>query len=574
MAPRPVRSVSILRSLPVLGVAALAALVAGAGCRPGDARRADGAAVVRLGWTGGPDALNPGIGVLAKSFVLYNLVYDTLVQLELDGRFSPSVAESWTMSPDGLDWTFRLRPGFVFHDGQPLTAKDVAFSLELYKAHADFPYLHSYTEPIDSVSAPDERTVVVRLSHPIANFESQIGTLYILPEHVWAPWSERAAEFDNAAMVGSGPFALVELRRGESVRLRAHRRHPVAPPKVDEVVFVSYLTGDALVQALRTGEVDAITELPVTASARLKEDARVEIASGPSITPRTWDIKLDQRDPAHCPEGGVCSGHPALRDLAVRKALALATPKRELIDVLLLGLGTPGKTLIQASLGRWFHSELEDFPFDLDSARRLLDGAGYADTDRDGVRELPGGGRPLSFRFYFPSESPVSPRAAELIGRAWARIGVALERRALDSNALAAARAPAFDYDVILWSWSADPDPAFLLSVMASDELSQGANDTGWSDPEYDRLYVAQGRELDETERARQIWRMQEIAHRDVVYIVPFYPDSAQAFRKGRFTGWRTGEPTLAFEDRSTLAYLEPVRSDESAASRAGGGAP
>ena len=258
-----------------------------------------------------------------------------------------------------------------------------------------------------------ERTVVLRLAHPIANFEGQLGSLYILPEHVWGPWRERAAFFDNARMIGSGPFALVDFQPGESVRLRAHRAHPIAPPKIDEAVFVTYGTGDALVQALRTGEVDAITQLPVTAAGRLRRDPRVEVVTGAPTTPRTWDLKLNQRDPARCPAGGVCSGHPALRDLTVRRALALATPKQELIDVLLLGLGVPGKTLIQAGLGRWFNSELAADPYDPDGARRLLDAAGYLDRDGDGVRESPGGGRPLSLRFYFPSESPATPKTTK-----------------------------------------------------------------------------------------------------------------------------------------------------------------
>jgi peptide/nickel transport system substrate-binding protein len=515
---------------------------------------------VRLGWIGGPDSLNPGTGVLSRSFIVYGLVYDTLFQLELDATFSPSLVESWTSSDDGLLWTFRLRDDFFFHDGTPLTSRDVKFSFDLYKARADFPYLHGYTTVIDSVEAPDDRTVLMRLAHPIANFESQIGTLYILPEHVWRPWADRAVEFDNAAMIGSGPFSLVDFRPGESVRLRANRRHPLTPPAVDEVVFVNYGTGDALVQALRTGELDAVTELPVTATQRLRRDSRVEVVSGAPLSPRTWDVKLNQRDPARCPVGGVCSGHPALRDRTFRRALAMATPKQELIDVVMLGFGVPGKTLIQASLGRWFNRALEDHPYDPGAANALLDAAGYLDRDGDGVRETPDGGRALSLRFYFPNDFPAMPRAAELIGRAWTRIGVRLERRGLDTNALAAARTPAFDYDVILWSWSADVDPAFLLSVMTSDEIAQGANDTGWSDPEYDALYLSQSRELDVEERARQIWRMQEIALRDVVYIVPFYPDSAQAYRKGRFTGWRVGSPMLAFEDRSTLAFLTPTR--------------
>jgi peptide/nickel transport system substrate-binding protein len=555
----------LVRLLRRLGVVFAAGGLGALGCGPSIPAGAGGEpVVVRLGWTGSPDSLNPGVGVLSRSFVVFGLVYDTLFQLELDGSYSPSVAESWTTSPDGLAWRFTLRDDFVFHDDVPLTARDVAFSLELYKAHADFPYLHGYTDALASVATPDPRTVEISLSYPIADLPGQLGSLYILPAHVWAPWSDRATEFDNAGMIGSGPFRLVEFRPGEVVRLAAHRRHPIAPPAVDEVAIVTYGTGDTLVQSLRTGEVDAITEMPYTAIERLRRDPRVEVVAGASLTPRTWDIKLNQRHPGACPPRGVCSGHPALRDRAVRRALAMATPKQELIDVLLLGQGVPGKTLLQASLGRWFHGDLVDHPFDIGAARRTLDQAGYRDRDGDGLRETPDGSRALSFRFYFLSESSAMPRAAELIARAWERIGVRLDRRALDANALAAARTPAFDYDLILWSWSSDVDPSFILSVMASDELSQGANDTGWSDPEYDDLYSRQVRELDVEQRVRQVWRMQEIALRDVVYIVPFYPDNLQAFRRDRFRGWRDDAPMLAFEDRSTLSHLVPWTRGES----------
>jgi len=537
----------------------VAAALALAACGPAPSRNA-AAGVVRIGWAGSPDSLNPGVGILNKSYVIYGLVYDALVQLELDNSFSPCLAESWSRSEDGRTWTFRLKPGARFHDGVPVTSEDVKFSLELYKSHLDFPYLHGYTDAFDSVEAPDAETVVLHLRHAIPNLESQLVFLYILPRHVWQPWADRAAEFDNADMIGSGPFRLIASRSGEYIRLAAVHDHPTAAPGIDEVLFVTYGSFDALVQAVRTGQVDAVTELPATAVPSLRHDPDVHVASAAPLAPSTYDIKLDQRDPADCPaRGGICSGHPALRDVRVRRALELATPKQELIDVVLLGLAVPGKTLIPDGLGDWFDDQLPAVPYDLAAANRLLDDAGYRDLDGDGVREMPDGSRPLSLRFFFPSDSPALPRAAELVKRSWKRIGVHLDLRAVDSTALAGTRWPAFDYDVILWSWSTDPDPAFLLSVMTSDELSGGANDSGWSDAEYDRLYIEQARALDPGQRRRLIWRMQEIAQRDVVYIVPFYPRAVEAYRTDRFAGWKIDAPLLALEDRSTLSALRPL---------------
>jgi peptide/nickel transport system substrate-binding protein len=545
---RPIRGLA-------LAAVAFAALATGCG---GAAARAPGR-VVRIGWAGSPDSLNPGVGILSESYVLFGLVYDSLYQLELDNTFSLGLAESATPSADRRTWTFRLRPGATFHDGTPVTSRDVRFSLELYKNHAEFPFLNGYTAAFESIEAPDPATVVLHLARAIPNLDSQLVFLFILPEHIWREHAAKPVEFANAAMVGSGPFRLVESRDNEYVRLAAWKSHPLTPPKVDEVVFISYGSLDALVQALRTGEVDAITEMPPAAVAALRRDPRIEVAAGAPLSPNVADIKLDQMDPAHCPKGGICSGHPALRDVRVRRALAMATPKQELIDVVLLGEGVPGRTLIPDALGSFYDAQLADYPYDIAAANRLLDEAGYRDRDGDGVREMPDGSRRLELRYFFPSDNSGAPRAAEIVGRSWSRIGVRLDRRAVDRNALAAARGPVFDYDVIAWSWESDPDPSFLLSVMTSGEIENGGNDTGWSNPEYDELFDKQASELDPAKRREMIYRMQAIALRDVAYIVPYYPRVVEAFRRDRFRGWRTDQPGLLFEDRSSLSFLEPV---------------
>jgi len=539
--------------------ASLALALLALACAPQGTGRAAASRVVRLGWAGSPDSLNPGVGILAESYTIFSLVYDALFQLELDNSFSLCLAESAERSADGRTWTFRVRRGSVWHDGTPVTAGDVRFSLEMYRDHAEFPFAHGYTTEFESLEAPDDRTVVLHLRHAIPNLESQLVFLYIVPEHIWAPWKDHPADFANREMVGSGPFRLVSWRPNEYLRLAANRAHPVTPPRVDEVLFVTYGSLDALAQAVRTGEVDAITEMPATAVPALRRVDGIHVVSGAPLTPRVADIKMNQHDPATCPPGGVCSGHPALRDLHVRRALARATPKREMLDVVLLGLGAPGLTLVADGLRTWFASDLADYPYDLAAAAAELESAGYRDRDGDGVREMPDGSRSLVFRLIFASDSPTAPRATELLVRSWAKIGVRAERRSVDPNVLAAARAPAFDYDVIFWGWDSDPDPSFLLSIMASEKLSEDSNDTGWSDAEYDDLFRRQAVALELDERRRLIHRMQEIALRDVVYIVPYYLHTAEAFRDDRFRGWKTDGPGLMLEDRSTLAVLEPL---------------
>ena len=549
------------RRLHLLPLSLLACVFAlSAACAPGDERSDH--AVVRIGWLGYPDSFNPGVGVLSEAYILYGLIYDSMFQLELDHSYTPHLTEDWTVSPDGTEWTFHLRPDLAFHDGHPLTAEDVVFSYELYRNHAEFPFLHGYTALIEDVEATGPLTVTLRLRLAIPNLPSQLTYLYILPRHLWQEHESDPVLFRNEAMVGSGPFTLLEHRTNEFLRLGAHRDHHHTPPSVDEVIFVSYGTVDALVQALRSGEVDLIRELPLTAVEALRRDSGIEVAAGEPLTPKVIDLKLNQADPTRCPDAvGVCSGHPALRDVRVRRALSHATPKQELVDVIELGFAHPGRTLVARGFGAYHDASLPDYAYDLARATELLDEAGYTDPDGDGVRNDPATGEPLRLRFFYPSDAASAPRSAELIGRSWSQVGIALDRRAVDPGALSAARSPALDYDVILWSWDSDPDPNFLLSVMTSGEIETGGNDTGWSNAEYDDLFYRQATASSEEERQALMHRMQRLAMDDAVYIVLYDAQNVQAHRTDRFLGWRTDERGLMLEDRSTLVQLRPVAS-------------
>ena len=304
-----------------------------------------------------------------------------------------------------------------------------------------------------------------------------------------------------------------------------------------------------------------ITEMPATAVPALRNAENVAVVSGPPLAPGVTDIILNVTEPENCPEGdGVCSGHPALLDRNVRQAMAYATDKQQIIDVVLLGLGTPGLTLIPDSMGIWYNDTLVDYPYDIATANQMLDDAGYLDVDGDGVREMPDGTNSLRFRLNWSSDSTVSPRTAELLNADWSQIGIATELQALDADALTSVCCPAFDFDVIIWGWGSDPDPAFLLSVMTTDEIPTGTSETGYSNPTYDDLYRQQATELDQNRRREIIWEMQAIVHEDLPYIIPFYSLAVQAYRTDRFTGWLVDGDKLELSDLTSLIAIEPVQ--------------
>jgi peptide/nickel transport system substrate-binding protein len=518
--------------------------------------------VLRVGRAGSPDTLNPGAAQITYAFETNDLVYDSMYQFNTDGTYSLELAEGVEVSNDGLIWTFKIRAGFTFHDGEPLTADDIPFSYNFYQSTPEFPFLPGYTQFFESVEAPDESTVIITLSEALPNLESQLIYLFVLPEHIWGSLEQAPAEFENLEMVGSGPFQLVEYSQDEFIHLASTHEHPLYSPHIDEIIIQKFDNHDALAQALRTGQVDMITEMPNTAVPSLKDEANIEVASGPFFNPSVDTIFFNLMDDENCPEdGGICTGHPALRDRQVRLALAHATDKQKLLDVVLLGLGDPGLTLVPSGMQPFFNDSLEDYVFDIELANTILDDAGYLDSDGDEVREMPDGSQSLSIRLNYQDDIPNSPRLSELLKEMWAEIGVSAEIQGLEFDALLATCCPTFDYDVILWGWAGDPDPGFLLSILTTDSIPIGNNETGYSNPIYDGLFDQQQSELDKATRLDLVWEMQRIALEDIAYIIPYYSHAVQAYRTDQFTGWPVAEDgRQAFEHITSLIAVEPVR--------------
>jgi peptide/nickel transport system substrate-binding protein len=365
-------------------------------------------------------------------------------------------------------------------------------------------------------------------------------------------------------MIGSGPFKLAEYQQGQFTRLVANTDYWKERPNVDGVTFQTIENSDARVAALTNGDVDMITEFPATAVTALQNAPNVKVSITNPLSGSLRDIFFNVVDPANCPtaDGGVCTGHPALRDLQVRKALATALDKQQIIDVAQLGLATPGLTLVPIGLGDFYAKEVSDYTFSVSAANAILDDAGYKDTNGDGVRECKAGQgcTDLTFRFNFPTDVDSGPREADLVKSMWEAIGVKINIQGLDADTLTSTCCPTFDYDVILWGWGSDPDPAFLLGVAICDEVSTGFSETGYCNPAYDDLYQQQGVQPDHTARVAIIHEMQQILVDDVVYIIPYYDKDKQAYRTDRFTGWWSGETSLGLEDPTSLTVIRPVQ--------------
>ena len=552
------------------GAASPGGLPAGA-CEPvSEAAEAGTGGTLRVGIAGSADSLNPGLALLSEAFELFELIYDTPLSITADGEYVPELATEWSVADDDVTWTVTLRDDVTFHDGTPMTAEDVKFTLELYRDNPDFPYQSSYPDVFETITAVDETTLEIVTSEPVGNFEYRMLFIYVLPKHIWE--NEDPLTFENSEMIGTGPFRLEEFEQGISAELASYDDYYGGRPVIDGVIFQTIDNADARVTALTNGEIDLLGDFQATAIPQLQGNENVQvcitdIAAGGSLTDIIFNIVSEENCPTDDPETddvdetGTCSGHPALKEVEVRQALAMATDKQELITVATGGLGTPGIGLVPVGLGDFYASELTDYAFDPEAAAQMLEDAGYVDGDGDGIRECKADQdcENLTFRFNFPTDSDSAPREADVLAGQWGEIGVELEIQGLDGDTLTSVCCPAFDYDVIMWAWGSDPDPQFLLGVLLCTEIPTGFSESGYCNPEYDELYAQQAVETDPDVRNDLIHEMQRIALEELPYIIPYYYPSSNAWRTDRFTGWSFDDPTLGQTDPSVLRVLAPV---------------
>jgi peptide/nickel transport system substrate-binding protein len=508
---------------------------------------------LRIGWLESPDSLRPFAEHPTNADMIFSLLYDRLIYHALDNTYAPALAKSWGSPDGGKTWTFSLQPDVKTHDGQPFTAEDVAFTLELYQEHPRFSYYGGQRPPIEKIEATGANSVTVTMNRPVGNIEALFHWLPLLPKRIWETVETTATtDIGGAKAIGSGPFTWKEYPPGQGITLAANRAYWMGAPKIDEVTFQTYPDADVLVAALKGGEVDLITEVPVHWIADLRSDANVQVVSGPQI--RLHHLLFNVSNEAQS------TGHPALKDPQVRLAIAHAIDKQQLIDLVLLGHGMPGLSVIPPALHQWFNQGIQDVMFDLDEARQTLESAGYSDTDNDGWREMPGGTESLDFRLFIPSDPATSTRAAEMLSNWLRQIGIKVTTQWLAPDALKAACCPAFDYDMMIWERDGGPDPGFFLSTLSTAEIDTGLNETGYSNPAYDALYELQAMAVDQVQRRQMVRELQQIAFNDRPCIVLYYDLAVQAFRKDRFQNWLfVPNGILSLADERSLLRVEPV---------------
>lgn len=442
-----------------------------------------------------PGNLNPLIFPTTYDTNIEELVFNALVKPTADLNFEPDLATGWTFSKDKKTITFKLQPKATWHDGEPVTAKDVAFTLNAIAnpkynggAYSQVEVIQgaaavnsAEAKTISGVKVVDDHTVAITTSEVYAPILATMADIMILPEHVYGkvPVEKWQKDASNRNPLGSGPFIFKEFRSGELIALEANPNFYGGRPCLDKLI-VRFGDANTMLAALVNGEVDA-APVPVTSVSSVENNP---------------DLTLTKVNELGFDYVGTNLRDPRLADQAVRTAMAYAINRDAIVSGLMMGYGSKVETIFPKS--HWaYPQDVSPIPYDTQAAQKVLDDAGW--TMRGDVRSKDG--KDLNFRLFYTTGNPVRERGAALIQANLKQIGINVELQSMDFPTLVTYLLPeengapravkAEDFDLFLLGFGIERDPSEYLSYFqASTQPPNGYNFTGYTDPKGSELLL------------------------------------------------------------------------------------
>lgn len=425
----------------------------------------------------------------------------------------PSTANGG-VSEDGRTITLKLRDDLKWSDGTPLTAKDFIFTYEMTINTSNAVSTTSPYDLVESVTAPDDLTVVTTFKEPYAPW---LGTLWkgIVPEHILRPVFDAegtldTAEWNKAPTVGCGPFNFAEWESGSFARFVANENYWLGRPKLDEIFFQFVPDDASQVAALKNGEGHLGTFMTAP-------DAQDLEKSGMTI----YKVFSGYNEGIYFNLGE--SGHPALKELAVRQAIAYATDRLSITTDLWLGLTVPASTMWDNM--PYIDPTITPFPFDPEKAKQLLDEAGWVDSNEDGTRDKDGVELMLT---YGTTTREIRKDTQAVLQQQLADVGIGVELLNFESDNFFAGYAeggPAARGELDIHEYSAtpnfpDPDTAdWLCNNIPSEENPAGSNWAYLCDEKLDGLFQLQATQVDPEERINTFHEISRYVFDNVLWL-------------------------------------------------------
>jgi len=452
--------------------------------------------------------------------LLSTKMFDGLVTYTFDMKPQPMLATSWEIAPDGLTYTFKLRPNVKWHDGKPFTSADVKYSLEKVwsKLH---PRGRTTYQNVTSVETPDDTTVVLKLSKPtpilmksLSSYESQV-----IPKHIFDDGTDIARHPGMNAPIGTGPFVFKEWKKGEYILMERNPDYWDQPkPYLDKIVWKIIPDAAARAAALETGEADftAFSAVSISEIKRLASLPQLAVETkGYEYLAPLFLLELNNRN-------------EYLAKVEVRQAISHAIDRKFLIDNVWEGYGTVLTGPIPPTNVEYYTKDVPDsVSYDPKKAAELLEKAGY---------KVGPGGKRFKLRLEVVAVADTLPPSGEYIKQALGKVGIDVELRNIDLGGFIKRVYSDYDFDMTMNVIYAMPDPTIgVQRLYWSQNIRKGvpfANVSGYSNPDMDKALEGAQTENDPAKRKALFVEMQKIAARDVPLVDLFYINYVTLYNK------------------------------------------
>lgn len=420
-----------------------------------------------------PPILVTALNQQQPTLTLGGKIYESLLRYDFDLKPIPGLAQSWEVSPDGLTYTFKLFPGITFHDGTPLTADDVIFSVTkmLMETHAR---ARGTFARVDKAEAPDPHTVVFKLKTPFAPFLGAFDctTAPIVPKHIYDGTDYRSNPA-NAQAIGCGPFKLKEWVRGSHVHLVKHEGYYRAgEPHLDEIIYrvIPDAASRSVALEQSTVQLTQWTDVEAFDVQRLSKLPNVTMTTKgyEFFAPHQW-LELNNRI-------------APMNDKRFRQAVMYAIDRKAMLTRVFFGLGKVATGPV-SSKTRFYEKDVKQYDYSPDKAKALLDEMGLK-PGSDGKR--------VTIPYLVPPYGEIYQRSAEFLRQSLGRVGIDLQLQGIDLAGWAE-KCSNWDFSMTMNLVYQFGDPALGVSrTYITSNIRKGilfSNTAGYSNPEVDRLF-------------------------------------------------------------------------------------
>jgi peptide/nickel transport system substrate-binding protein len=526
--------VRVIRRLwaPVLAAALMAATFSG--CQS-DAGAGPSTNFLRIGTISTVSSLDPWISTDTLTLNFETDIYPKLIQYDLKTRtFAPAYATSWRISDSGHVITFTLHRHAVWSDGRPLTAADVAWTINTMVTfrNGSTAAWASAIGGVQKAVAQSPTRVRILYRRPFADALANLETVPILPEHIWAKDASGKGKLLTQAtgyptngkpVVGAGPFRFVKYVPNQVMLFTRNPSFFGPKPHIAGFGVELFANDDALVAAMTSHEIDAAIGNPNLPPTDIRPLARshFQIKQEPSVAFNDLIINTNLKK----------IGHRELLNPVVREAFEYATDRNEIDKIAYLGFARAGSSIIPPATGSWYDPTVKPLPFDVAKANALLDRAGYR-RGAGGIRQADG--HAMSYTVMLsPDNGGEGLRTGAIMTTDFAKIGVKLSFETVDDDALEdGIEADHYrTFDLAMWGWDTLIDPSYMLGNMTCGQYYSNS-DSGYCRANYDHLYERQERTINVARRRALVYRMQRMIFDQRPYVVLQYLDVLEAWSR------------------------------------------